>query len=89
MLQFIICYKFQSMHFHFESFRVQCDGVRFARQCLGLNVIDTLQRSASTVQSYFGIPRNISESQFQIAGNCWFDFVFGYLCIEVNYLIEV
>lgn len=48
---------------------MRSDSVRFAKQCLGLNVIDTLHRSASTVQSYFGIERNISESQFNIAGN--------------------
>lgn len=63
--------------FQFHSFRVQSDGVRFAKQCLGLNVIDTLQRSASTVQSYLGIARNISESQFQIAGNCSFNVGFS------------
>lgn len=48
--------------------RVDSVDTRFARQCLGLNVIETLQRSASTLQSYLETERNISSTQFKIPG---------------------
>lgn len=51
-----------------STIRVQGDLTRFARQCFGSNVFDTLQRSASTVQSYLEQERNISASQFKIPG---------------------
>lgn len=49
-------------------FRVQSDLARYARQCFGSSIFETLQRSASTVQSYLQMKRNLNETLYKIPG---------------------